>query len=233
MIESIKILIKLGYSKKESIDLVTRYPLCNYKDETLKNNIISVYDYLLSLGYTKKDVIKMTRLSPSLYSYSKENIQDKMNFLISLGYTKEDVIKMMRLLPSLYSLSKEYIQDKMNFLISLGYTKADVIKMTKLLPSLYGISKENIIEKTEYLKSVELEFIILYDPKMLMQSVKLTYARYKFLTEEKNIGISKESYKKLFISNKQFENAYGISKKELLERYPYEKIKTLYKIKKL
>ena len=130
---------------------------------------------------------------------------------------------MTRLLPSLYGFSKEYIQDKMNFLISLGYTKADVIKMTKLLPSLYSLSKENIIEKTEYLKSVELEFVILHDPNMLMQSVKLTYARYKFLTEEKNIDISKENYRKLFISNKQFENAYGISKKELLERYPYEK----------
>ena len=196
MTESVKTLIKLGYSEKGASDLVNS--LCNYKDETLKNNIISVYDYLLSIGYTKKDIIKMTKKLPQLYSLSKENIQDKIDFLISLGYTK-----------------------------------ADVIKMTKLLPSLYGISKENIIEKTEYLKSVELEFIILYDPKMLMQSVKLTYARYKFLTEEKNIGISKESYKKLFISNKQFENAYGISKKELLERYPYEKIKTLYKIKKL
>ena len=233
MTESIKTLIKLGYSKKESIDLVTRYPLCSYKDETLKNNIISVYDYLLSLGYTKKDVIKMTKLLPALYSYSKENIRDKIDFLISLGYTKEDVIKMTKLLPSLYGLSKENIQDKINFLISLGYTKEDVIKMTKQLPALYGYSKDNIRDKIEYLKSVKLEFIVLCNSKYLMQSTKLTYARYKFLTEEKNICISKENYRKLYINNKQFGSSYGISKQELLERYPYEKVKTLYKIKKL
>ena len=298
MTESVKTLIKLGYSEKGASDLANKYSLRSFKDESLKNNIILVYDcllslgytkadiikmtkhfptlyglskesiqdkmdflislgytkkdaikmtkqfpalyghskeniqdkmdYLISLGYTKVDIIKMTRQFPALYSLSKENIQDKIDFLISLGYAKKDVIKMTRQFPALYGISKESIQDKMNFFISLGYTKADVIKITELLPTLYGLSKENIRDKIEFLKLIELDFIILYDPKKLMQSTKSTYARYKFLTEEKNIDISKENYRKLFINNKQFENAYGIGKKELFERYPYEKEKKEY-----
>ena len=154
MLKSVELLINLGYSKKEAEAIISSFTIVNLKDETLCKNITKNFNYLIGLGYTKVDVIKMTKSFPSLYSYSKETIEDKISFLISLGYTKTDVIKMTKLLPSLYSYSKENIEEKIAFLISLGYTKTDVIKMTKLLPALYGLSKENIEEKITFLMSL-------------------------------------------------------------------------------
>ncbi len=132
---------------------------------------------------------------------------------------------MTKQLPSLYSVSEENITNKINFLVSLGYTKEEVIKMTKQLPSLYSVSEENIKEKIEYLRSVDLEFIALEDTKKLMQSTKLTYARYEFLTKEKKIKIDEKNFGKLFYNQKQFKKQYGISNEELFESYNYENYK--------
>ena len=55
-----------------------------------------------------------------------------------------------------------------------------------------------------------------------MQSTTLSYARYMFY-KEKGIEITMENYMKLFISNVQFEKAYKTTKKEILEKYNYEK----------
>ena len=55
-----------------------------------------------------------------------------------------------------------------------------------------------------------------------MQSVNLSYARYMFF-EEKQIKVSMDNYIILFVGNRQFENQYGITKEELIEKYDYEK----------
>lgn len=54
-----------------------------------------------------------------------------------------------------------------------------------------------------------------------MQSINLSYARYQFL-KEKGIEIDESNYLKLFVNQSRFEKQYGITKEELLERYPYE-----------
>ena len=130
---------------------------------------------------------------------------------------------MTKALPSLYGLSEEYIKSKIKYMISLGYTKEEVIKMTKTLPTLYGLSEENIQEKIDYLNEINLGSIVLYDTIRLMQSTKLTYARYEYLTNKKNIAIDEKNYRKLFMDAKKFERQYGISKNTLLELYPYDK----------
>ena len=53
-----------------------------------------------------------------------------------------------------------------------------------------------------------------------MQSMKLSYARYMFF-KERNINIDETNSERLFIIQKLFEKKYGITKQELLERYPY------------
>ena len=59
------------------------------------------------------------------------------------------------------------------------------------------------------------------DTKQLMQSVSLSYARYMFY-KEKDIEINDKSYIKLFIGQKPFEKAYGITKEKLLKKYDYQ-----------
>ena len=53
-----------------------------------------------------------------------------------------------------------------------------------------------------------------------MQSTKLSYARYMFY-RARGIRINKVSYKRLFMSQENFETQYGITKAALLKMYPY------------
>ena len=64
----------------------------------------------MSLGYTKKEVIEMTKKQPSLYSQGIENIKQKIEDMMHICYTKEDVIKMAKNSPALYSYSIKSIK---------------------------------------------------------------------------------------------------------------------------
>ena len=157
MLKSVGLLINLGYSKKDAEDITSSYQLVNYKDETLYKKINENFNYLNGLGYTKTDVIKMTKSLPSLYGLSKETIEDKISFLISLGYTKTDVIKMTKLLPSLYGLSKENIEEKIRYLKEIGLESIvinDTKKLMQSAPLTYAryefLTKEKCISIDEF-----------------------------------------------------------------------------------
>ena len=136
---------------------------------------------------------------------------------------------MTKTLPSIYGLSIESMKQKIDDMIALGYTKEEVIKMTKKLPTIYGLSIESMKQKIDFYDSIGMHELAVINPKQLMQSVNLSYARYLFY-KYKGIDIDMNNYRKLFIGQKQFEKAYGITKKELLEKYDYNKYKEEIKI---
>ena len=68
------------------------------------------------------------------------------------------------------------------------------------------------------------------DSKKLMQSVNLSYARYSFY-KDRGIDLDMNNYRKLFVEQKKFEKAYRITKKELLEKYDYDKYEEQRKMK--
>ena len=92
----------------------------------------------------------------------------------------------------------------------------------KNLPSLFGYTIENIIDKIEFYNLIGLHDLFIKYPKKLMMSLDLAYARYMFY---KDIGIiiDASNYSKLFHSNKQFYDRFGIEKEELIKRYKYKK----------
>ena len=256
MEELIILLCNFGYTKEESKEILNTYPLNTYKPETLKKKIEEINMYMEKLGYSKEEVIKMTKSQPAIYglsidnikqkiedmeklgysraevikmtksmpaiyNYSIENIKQKIEDMEKLGYSKEEVIKMTKSLPTIYGISIDNIKQKIEDMEKLGYSKAEVIRMTKSLPTIYGYSIDNIKQKIDFYDSIGLHELAINDTKKLMQSVSLSYARYMFY-KEKNIEITDESYKKLFIGQKRFEKVYGITKEELLEKYDYQ-----------
>lgn len=56
-----KMFLELGYSEKEYVKIVNTYPIINMKPETLMRRVKENYDFLISLGYSKKEIIKMTK----------------------------------------------------------------------------------------------------------------------------------------------------------------------------
>ena len=181
--------IKLGYTEEDYEIIRNNYAVNQIKDETLIKKLKDNFAFLLKMGYTKEEVIKMTKSSPQIYSYSIENMKQKIEDIISLGYTKEEVIK-----------------------------------MTKSLPQIYGLSIESMKQKIDFYDSIDMHELAVINPKQLMQSVNLSYARYSFY-KDRGIDIDMNNYRKLFDGQKRFEKAYGITKKELLEKYDYNKYK--------
>ena len=139
-----ELFLSLGYSEEDYKIIINNYSLENYKEETLYSKVLSVYNYLISLNYTKEEVIKMTKMFPSIYGLSIENMKQKIEDVMSLGYTKEEVIKMTKKSPAIYGYSIENMKQKIEDLIELGYNKDEVIKMTKTLPTIYNYNIEKI-----------------------------------------------------------------------------------------
>ena len=216
--------IKLGYTEEDYEIIRNNYAVNQIKDETLIKKLKDNFAFLLKMGYTKEEVVKMTKSSPSIYGLSKENIKQKIKDMNTLGYTKEEVIKMTKSLPQIYSYSIENMKQKIEDIISLGYTKEEVIKMTKSLPQIYGLSIESMKQKIDFYDSIDMHELAVINPKQLMQSVNLSYARYSFY-KDRGIDIDMNNYGKLFVGQKNFEKAYRITKKELLEKYDYNKYK--------
>ena len=151
-------------------------------------------------------------------------MEELIILLCNFGYTKEESKEIL----NTYSLNKckpETLKKKIEeiniYMEKLGYSRAEVIKMTKSLPAIYGYRIDNIKQKIDFYDSIGLHELAINDTKKLMQSVSLSYARYMFY-KEKNIEITDKSYNKLFINQKQFQKAYGITKEELLEKYDYQ-----------
>ena len=148
------VMYDIGYNDKEIDKILYDSNLVFIKENTLLKKINCIYNLLISLEYSRADVIKMTKSLPALYSYSIENIKQKIEDLISLGYSRADVIKMTKSLPALYGYNIENIKQKITFLrtIDLGFV---VIEDTKqLMQSIdltyarYMFFKEKGIEVT-------------------------------------------------------------------------------------
>ena len=144
-----KYMLDFGYNDDDINKICNAYPLNNLRVDTLYDKIKENSLFLLSLGYSKNDIIKMTKLLPALFSHSIENIRQKLDDLVELGYSRENVIKMTKLFPTLFNLSMENIKQKLDDLAKLGYSRQDVIKMTKFFPALFGYSIENIKQKLD------------------------------------------------------------------------------------
>ena len=221
-----KVFLDIGYTNEEFEIIINTYSIANMKPETLAIKVKDIYNFLLSLGYSKEEVIKMTKTLPSIYSLSIENMKQKIEDIVELGYSREEVIKMTKTSPSIYGYSIENMKQKIEDIVELGYSREEVIKMTKSLPSIYSLSIENMKQKIEFYDEIGLHSVAVIDPKQLMQSTKLSYARYMFY-KEKGITITEENYRMLFVGQKKFEKSYGVTKEELIKKYPYNENNTI------
>ena len=76
-----KVFLDIGYTNEDFEIITNTYPIANIKPETLNKKVKDIYKFLLSLGYSKEEVIKMTKILPAIYSYSIENMKQKNRIL--------------------------------------------------------------------------------------------------------------------------------------------------------
>ena len=186
--------------------------------ENIKNKI----DILIELGYSKKDIIKISKRLPTLFCYSIDNIKNKINDMITLGLTKEAIIKMIKEFPSILSISIDNIKSKIDMFLEYGYTYEEILYIFKINPSIIASAPDKLKEKLKFYNSIGIRNHIIKSPTKLMLSLNLVYARYRLLME-RGIIINENNSSKLFCNNKQFEKSHGINKETLLSMYSYEK----------
>lgn len=216
-------LLEYGLTKDQVLQVTSNYiNIYSFKVEYLKDKL----NYFLNLGYSKKEIIKIVKSLKQFFSYKNSSINTKINDLIALGFKEQDVKNIILLFPAILCLNIETIKEKMCIIESYGYTHEEVILMIIKLPAILGYSLENIKEKIEFYNSIGLHKIPFVDPKQLMQSVKLSYARFIFF-KSRGVTISSSNYKILFYDQKYFKSHYGITNKQLLEGSEYKKEITL------
>ena len=128
--------IKVGYTENDYNEIRNSHSLINMKDETISRHLKDIFTFFLKNGYTKDEVIKMTKSMPSIYGYSKENMKQKIEDMMLLGYSKEEVVKMTKSMPSIYSYSKENMKQKIDFYDSIGMHVLAVIDAKNLMQSV-------------------------------------------------------------------------------------------------
>lgn len=62
-----KLFLEIGYTEEETNNIINSYIFKKNKPETLINKVNNNYNYLLSLGYSKEEIIKITKNSPAIY----------------------------------------------------------------------------------------------------------------------------------------------------------------------
>lgn len=184
-------------------------------------NINAKIDAFRTLGYSKIDIIKISKRLPTIFCYSIDNIKTKIEDMISLGFTREEVIKMIKLFPSVLSISIDNIKNKINIFLEHGYTYDEILYTFKVIPSIIASAPDSLGRKLNFYNTIGISNRIKAKPIKLMLSLNLVYARYRFLSE-RGIIIDEKSSIKLFCNNKQFERVNGISKEALLNMYSYD-----------
>ena len=146
---------KLGYEENDIEAIVTNYALVNLKPETLLNNIKRNYEFLISLGYSQADVIKMTKSSPSIYGYGIENIKQKIEFYDSIGLHSLAVIAPKNLMQSTELSYARYMfyKEKGIDIDETNYRKLFIDQ--KKFENQYGVKKEALLAKYDYKKYIE------------------------------------------------------------------------------
>jgi len=213
--------IKMGYLQNDIIKMTKSNPQIY---SLSIQNIQKKYEELIELGYTHNNIIKITKSFSIIYCLNIESIKKKINEIEKLGFNYNDVIKMTNIFPCIYSYSIKNMEQKISDIMSLGYSKDEVIKIIKSLPSILGLNIKNIKEKLNFYNSITLSKFIINNPKYLMQSVELSYARYMFLTSS-GLIIDETNYYRIFLSQKRFKASYNIDTDKLISMYDYNKIK--------
>ena len=143
-------LISLGYNNEDIENILTCNSLKDFKEDTLLIHIKDIYNLLISLGYSRADVIKMTKSLPSLYSLSIENIKQKITFLreIQLDFIViEDTKQLMQSIDLTYARYM-FFKDKGIEVTRNNYRR--LFYGAKTFEKQYGIDKSTLLEKYNY-----------------------------------------------------------------------------------
>ena len=112
---------------------------------------------LISLGYSHEDVIKMTKVLPSLFGISIENIKQKITFLkqIDLDFIAvDDTKKLMQSIDLTYARYM-FFKDRGIVINEENYRR--LFYNAKQFEKQYGIDKTTLLERYNYQEYINIK----------------------------------------------------------------------------
>ena len=95
--------------------------------------------------------------------------------------------------------------------------------MIKTFPTILGYSPERTRNQLELTEKSNIVNALISEPRTFMLSVNLMHSLIEFAKERTHTDdLSKISPKSIFMANSICERVYGVSHKELQERFPYK-----------
>ena len=127
----------------------------------------------------------------------------KLNTFLNLNISNNVIIKILSVSPQIFGYKEEKIAEVIEIFKSYSYSSADILLILMKFPSVFSKSKHALIEQLEFYKQEGLEYLILKNPRNLIQSVSLTRIRLQFLRDN-NIS----SYQSLYLNSNDFNKRF-------------------------
>ena len=144
------IMYNIGYNDEEIDKILFDSNLVFIKESTLLKKLSDIYNLLISLGYSKSDVIKMTKLLPSLYSLSIENIKQKIIFLKESNLDFVILNDTKKLMQSIDLTFARYMYFKDNGITITSSNYRKLFYGNKVFEKQYSIDKITLLDKYNY-----------------------------------------------------------------------------------
>ncbi len=206
--ERIDNLVDYGFTEKEALYLVEKFPPLLGCTAERTNSLL---ENLETYGFTRTEVQSLVKKLPPLLGCTAERTNGLLVNLETYGFTRTEVRSLVKKLPSLLGYTAERTNGLLVNLETYGFTRTEVRSLVKKLPSLLGYTAERTNRGLRVLSGVNLDPLNNY--RLLIYSPELLAARCKFLASLSQ----RPTVRELNLSNKAFENKFGISKKELLK----------------
>lgn len=208
--ENLQTFYKIGFDEIEVGNLIKKNAL---KINPILSNLDDVYNILKDYNISNASIKRLAKKNTIALLRDKKFFHDILDFLLSYGFNKREIDCIVRGCPSIFTIGFNTLKDKLDNLENY-FSKEEIISITTGYPAVLSMSINNLNSKLDYLKKINLLYLIITNPKNLMQSKELTTLRYDYFKDKKIcIGIN------LFYGEKHFCLQYGIDKKGLYENY--------------
>lgn len=180
--------------------------------------VFALFEVANALSVDKEKFKKSLFSNPNTLNSSSMTIYDFSTNFKKLGFDEEQIKTIMETSVGVIVIDYETLKRKKDILTEY-YDEEEAISMLVRFPGYFSMSCENIREKLDvgvYTNSLEFLF---KNPKNLMQSAKLTLARfYSFCGDC--------SSRTLFLGEKEFIRHYNETNAEVIAKYEREKKQT-------
>lgn len=218
------------------------------REEVSQYKVVTIKEFtFLSPEEQERQIIMKTRLSQLKKEQSDENkdksaltsaefVQKNLNNTLEyfrsknpldseeIYFSDQDIRNMIFRFPTLMHYSNESKDEKIDVLTSFDEIDLKTAYgMIKTFPTILGYSPERTRNQLELTEKSNIVNALISEPRTFMLSVNLMHSLIEFAKERTHTDdLSKISPKSIFMANSICERVYGVSHKELLERFPYK-----------